>query len=77
MSLYEINETMKLIGKQSCYHCMRDSEFGNLVNDVAVAHTKYFGVMRNTSLEIGMDYLLLGIIIGKKLARRKGGKHIE
>lgn len=77
MSLYEINDTMKLIGKQSSYPCMRDSEWGNLVNDVAVAHTKYFGIMRNQSLEIGFDYLLLGIMIGKKLARRKRGKKNE
>lgn len=77
MSLYDMNDTMKLIGKQSSEPCCASSEWGGLLNDVAIAHTKHFGIMRNTSLEIGFDYFLLGIMIGKKLARRKRGKKNE
>lgn len=66
---YRKNETMKLLGKQTCEALFSD-EVRKQIHDIAEA--------RNTRFEhnAAMDVFLLGYIYGKKeeRARKKGGR---
>jgi hypothetical protein len=67
---YEQNETMKIIGKQNILELGDASEdFRNEIDDIIMANLKNGEIIGYR--ELGMDLVLLGIMYGKRLERRK------
>ena len=71
MSLYTENETMKLIGEQSSEVLMVDSKYSQYIEDVVTAHYKNTFPDKSFIFNIGMDFFLLGFLLGKREDRQR------
>lgn len=71
VSLYERNDTMKLIG-HSYYNAFITpaGEYGSGFFDIAQAHK--YDYLTRSPLDIGMDFFIYGMICGVKEQRKRG-----
>ena len=77
--IYEMNETMQMLGAQEVARILGDKEQFKALSNVINAHVMNTGASTNDVFGIAFDAFSLGLIYGKKAerARRKTKKPQE
>lgn len=65
-TIYDTNQTMKILGQQTCYHVLNAERFEHL-RDVLQANV----LGERALLETGMDVFMLGYMCGKHDERQR------